>query len=790
MTEEPKARLSPSPSTGLTAEEVREQEARGLKNTQPLHNTKTVGQIIRDNTLTLFNLFNFALAAAIALVGSYENLLFLLVILLNILVGIVQEIRSKRMVEKLSVISMPRARVVRDGREQEIPVEDLVLDDITVHRMGGQICADAIVAEGEIEVNEALLTGEAEPVRKQPGDWLLSGSFVVSGHCRARVEHIGADNYATKIALDAKKYKKVRSELMNALDKIVKFTSFFILPLGALLFLHSYFVLDNSLQETVTTTSAALLGMLPKGLVLLTSVSLVVGVIKLAKQQTLVQELFCIENLSRVDMLCLDKTGTITQGRMKVSDVLPLTGAPPFEIGPAVGSFVDALQDSNATFVALQERFPRKNDWKPIARTPFSSARKWSSVTFRGEGTVLVGAPEILLRGRAFALPPEVARREEAGCRVLLLAHSPETVAGALPARLTPVAALVLEDPIRPDARETLAFFTEQDVELKILSGDNPVTVASIARQAGLPGADSYIDASTLPDEEALKEAAGKYAIFGRVSPLQKRQLVHALQGQGHTVAMTGDGVNDVLALKDADCSIAMASGSDAARQISQLVLLDSNFSALPSVVMEGRRVVNNITRTSVLFLVKTIFSFLLSFLALVFSMPYPFVPIQLSLISAVVEGIPSFFLTFEPNHERLQGNFLSTVLRQAFPCALVIVLNIVLADQLAPLLHIPELELQTLVVYLTAAVWLYQLLRVCLPLTRLRAVLWGGMVGLFCVSIYFFRDFFHVGTLTRTSLPLFLLLAAAGMALYTLLAFLLERAAAARLRRKAGGAR
>ena len=422
MTEEPKARLSPSPSTGLTAEEVREQEARGLKNTQPLHNTKTVGQIIRDNTLTLFNLFNFALAAAIALVGSYENLLFLLVILLNILVGIVQEIRSKRMVEKLSVISMPRARVVRDGREQEIPVEDLVLDDITVHRMGGQICADAIVAEGEIEVNEALLTGEAEPVRKQPGDWLLSGSFVVSGHCRARVEHIGADNYATKIALDAKKYKKVRSELMNALDKIVKFTSFFILPLGALLFLHSYFVLDNSLQETVTTTSAALLGMLPKGLVLLTSVSLVVGVIKLAKQQTLVQELFCIENLSRVDMLCLDKTGTITQGRMKVSDVLPLTGAPPFEIGPAVGSFVDALQDSNATFVALQERFPRKNDWKPIARTPFSSARKWSSVTFRGEGTVLVGAPEILLRGRAFALPPEVARREEAGCRVVTTA--------------------------------------------------------------------------------------------------------------------------------------------------------------------------------------------------------------------------------------------------------------------------------------------------------------------------------------------------------------------------------
>ena len=787
MTEQNPTRLRSDPDVGLTAQQVREQEARGLSNIQPSHNTKTVGQIVRDNTLTLFNLFNFALAACIALVGAYENLLFLIIIFVNSGVGIVQEIRSKRMVEKLSLISMPKAVALRDGREQAVPVEELVLDDILVLRMGGQICADAIVAAGEVEVNEALLTGEAEPIRKSRGDMLLSGSFVVSGACRARVEHIGSDNYATKIALDAKKYKKVHSDLMNALDKIVKFTSFFILPLGALLFLHARFVLDHSLEGAVVYTAAALIGMMPKGLVLLTSVSLAVGVIKLARKKTLVQELFCIENLSRVDMLCLDKTGTITQGKMTVSDILPLTAQPPFDLEEAVGSFIGALDDNNATFLALGERFPAQGRWRAVCRTPFSSARKWSSVTFEGRGTVLVGAPEILLRGRSGLLPPTVAEREAAGCRVVLVAHSEERVEGVLPGTVRPVAALVLEDPIRPDARETLAFFTREDVQLKIISGDNPVTVSSIARQAGLPHSDSYIDASTLADEEALRQAAERYTIFGRVSPQQKRQLVHALQDEGHTVAMTGDGVNDVLALKDADCSIAMASGSDAARQISQLVLLDSNFSSLPSVVMEGRRVINNITRTAVLFLVKTIFSFLLSFMALAFSMPYPFIPIQLSLISMVVEGIPSFFLTFEPNRDRIKGQFLSTVLRQAFPCAFIIVLNIILVAQIGPLLGLAALDLATLNVYLTAFIWLYLLLRVCMPLNKLRAALFGAMVTLFGVAAYLFRDLLQIGTLTLRSLPLFLILAAASLVLYSLVAWAIGRAAAAVRARKAG---
>ena len=537
----------------------------------------------------------------------------------------------------------------------------------------------------------------------------------------------------------------------------------------------------------MVSTAAALIGMMPKGLVLLTSVSLAVGVIKLARKKTLVQELFCIENLSRVDMLCLDKTGTITQGKMTVSDILPLTAQPPFDLEEAVGSFIGALDDNNATFLALGERFPARGRWRAVCRTPFSSARKWSSVTFEGRGTVLVGAPEILLRGRSGLLPPAVAEREAAGCRVVLVAHSEERVEGVLPGTVRPVAALVLEDPIRPDARETLAFFTREDVQLKIISGDNPVTVSSIARQAGLPHSDSYIDASTLADEEALRQAAERYTIFGRVSPQQKRQLVHALQDEGHTVAMTGDGVNDVLALKDADCSIAMASGSDAARQISQLVLLDSNFSSLPSVVMEGRRVINNITRTAVLFLVKTIFSFLLSFMALAFSMPYPFIPIQLSLISMVVEGIPSFFLTFEPNRDRIKGRFLSTVLRQAFPCAFIIVLNIILVDQIGPLLGLAALDLATLNVYLTAFIWLYLLLRVCMPLNKLRAALFGTMVALFGVAAYLFRDLLQIGTLTLRSLPLFLILAAASLVLYSLVAWAIGRAAAVVRAWKAG---
>lgn len=754
-------RFEPDPSIGLTAEQVKERTRAGLGNTQPDPITKSSWQIIRDNVFTLFNAFNFGVGVAIASVGAYENLLYLCIIISNMVIGIVQEFRSKKMVEELSLISAPKARVIRDGVALEISPEKLVLDDVSVLLPGQQICADATVLEGEIEVNESLLTGESEPVQKHPGDALLSGSFVVSGRCMARVEHVGADNYASGIAAAARRFKKVHSELLSSLDRIVKFTSIFILPLGALLFLNSIFLLHVPMEEAIISVAAALLGMMPKGLVLLTTLSLVVGVIKLAKERTLVQELFCIETLSRVDVLCLDKTGTITQGNMRVDHMIPFVEEA--RIMEAGSAFVGALMENNSTFLALKDFFGAAENPLYTALTPFSSERKWSSASFGEKGTVLLGAPDILLRGRDIQLPPEVLEEERQGARVVLLAHSQEEVRGELPQKITPLCALVLLDPIRPDAREILDFFRDQGLSLKIISGDNPATVSAIAHRAGLMDC-SYIDASTLTTDEALEEAMERYSVFGRVTPQQKQKMVAALQKRDHTVAMVGDGVNDVLALKDADCSIAMAAGSDAAKQIAQLVLLNNNFSALPHVVMEGRRVINNITRTAALYLVKTIFSFLLSFMALFFAMPYPFIPIQLSVISTMVEGIPSFFLTFEPNTNRVKKGFLSRVMVQALPTALVITVAILAIDLIAPGAGLGALDISTLTVYLTSFIWVQLLLKVCLPLTPLRLGLWLTMTAGLFLSFLLFPDILSLGYLTSGTLPLFLILGAASV--------------------------
>lgn len=750
-----------SPDQGLSSRQVRERQEQGLFNTQPDGMTKTTAQIIRENVFTWFNAFNIGVGLCLAAVGAYKNLFYLGVVFLNTLIGIVQEIRSKRTVERLSLISAPHACVVRDGALTEIAVNEIVLDDVMLLKLGNQVCADAVIVAGEAEVDESLLTGEAEPVRKSVGDRLYSGSFIVSGSCRARAEHIGADNYASKIAAEAKKHKKVQSALMKSLDKVVKFTSLFVLPLGLLLFLSAYFLLQRDMQASVVSAAGAILGMMPKGLVLLTSVSLAVGVVKLASKKTLVQELFCIETLSRVDTLCLDKTGTITEGKMAVTEVIVIEeGVLPASIEDTMSSFAAAQEDENATFAALKKRFSAPRSLSACGKTPFSSARKWSSVTFVKSGTVVLGAPEILMKRQRFSLPPKALQAQREGGRVLLAAWTPEPVAGSLPQRLYPAAAIVLRDPVRKDAKETLAFFREQDVDLKIISGDSPVTVSGIARQASLEHYDSYVDASLLGEAE-LEQAAERYTIFGRVSPEQKRLLVHALQSKGHTVAMTGDGVNDVLALKDADCSIAMASGSDAARQVSQLVLLESNFSALPSVVMEGRRVVNNITRTASLFLVKTIFSFLLAFASLLFGMSYPLEPIQLTLIGIFAEGIPSFVLALEPNRERVRDDFLRTVLERAFPTAIIIMLYLVIVGQLTPLLGMEQVEAATLSVYLAGFAWLVQLFDVCRPFNRLRAVLWAMMTAGFFLSAYFLQELFSLGTLTWQGILTFVLLAA-----------------------------
>ncbi len=770
-------RFTPSPSQGLTDEQVALRQQQGLVNRQVSGATKTTKQIICENVFTLFNLFNFAVAVGILLVGAYRNLLFLGVIILNTMIGIVQELRSKREIERLSLISAPHANVVRNGIVQQIKPDEILLDDIIKLKLGNQVCADAVVCEGSVEVDESLLTGEADPVRKQAGDLLYSGSFIVSGSCCAVVKHVGAENYAARITMAAKEYKKSDSVLLGALNKVVQFTGIFVLPLGILLFLVSYLWLGESLREAVVTASAAVLGMLPKGLVLLTSVSLAVGVIKLARKKTLVQELFGIETLSRVDTLCLDKTGTITEGKMVVSAVTELDLARlPASLDVMMASFLAALDDDNATFLALKRHFTSVPVLQAVNTVSFSSARRWSAVNFTNEGSLYIGAPETLLQGCAVSLPAHVSQAAANGSRLLLVGWSPLSVSEELPDLFYPVAVLQLSDPIRADARETLDFFRTQDIAVKIISGDHPLTVSAIAKQAGVRQYDQYIDLSELKSEEQIMKSAAKYTIFGRVTPEQKRILIRALQQAGHTVAMIGDGVNDLLALKDADCSIAMASGSDAARQVSRIVLTESRFSALPAIVMEGRRVVNNITRTASLFLVKTIFSFVLAFAALAFGMTYPLEPIQLTLIGVFAEGIPSFILALEPSDKRVRGHFLKTVFGRAFPTAFIIVFYQILAGKLAPALGISGLELTTLTVYLTGMAWLVLLFSVCRPFNRLRGLVWGGMTVGFFLTAYLFRELFNLGTLSVTGWIVFGILTVCCFPLQWCLQWLIRR--------------
>lgn len=768
-------RITPELSQGLSGKQAAQKAAAGQSNVSPAPMTKSIRQIIGDNLFTSFNAFIVAIAACIAMVGAYQNLLFLVIIVTNTLIGIVQEIRSKRTIEKLSVLSAPKARVLRDGVFSSIDVEQLVLDDVMELSLGHQVCADCIVRDGQVEVNESLLTGEADPVFKRPGDLLLSGSFVISGRCLAQVEHVGQDNYATRITLEAQKHKKLHSELMDALRKITSFTSLFILPVGVILFLRSYFLLDETMQTAVVSSAAAIIGMFPQGLVLLTSVSLAVGVVKLGRRRTLVQQLFCIETLSRVDTLCLDKTGTLTTGEMSVSTVLPFpSDALSWSPEQALRAYVTASDDANATFAALRRHVaPFEAE---VARSlPFSSERKWGAVEFCGVGTLYLGAPEFLLPDASHPLHRTVQYHTRNGSRVLLLSHSAGPLDKALPDDLVPLAAVVLCDTLRPTAKATLAFFAEQGVTVKLISGDHPLTVASIARQVGLKNAGRYIDVSVLTPEQLVK-AAETYTIFGRVTPEQKRLLIHALQKNGHTVAMTGDGVNDVLALKDADCSIAMASGSDAARQVSQLVLLDSDFSCLPEVVMEGRRVVNNITRTASMYLIKTLFSFLLSVVTVFTPFNYPFTPIQLTLISCFTVGIPTFFLALEPSRDRITGSFLSTVLQRALPGALVVMLYVILIQSFAPLLQLTETETATLYVYLTGIASLTLLWRVCWPFNLMRGVLCGVMTTGFFAAAYLFRDLIGLGVFSGVMWPVGLVLAVCCLPLMLVLGHWLGR--------------
>lgn len=743
-------RLHPDPAAGLSSQQVAGQIQRGLHNGDSGVKSKTEGQIIWENVFTFFNLLNFALAAAVILVGSPRSALFMGVILSNIVIGSFQGIRAKHTIDKLSLISSPKAAVLRDGRRQTIPVEQVVLDDILLLTAGNQICADAVVAAGECEVNESLITGESDPILKQPGEPLLSGSFVVSGQCSAQVEHVGAENYANKIAGDAKYIKKRNSEIMDSIDLIVKIIGFAILPIGGLLFWKQYFVLGDTFQGSVVSTCAAMVGMIPEGLVLLISLAFAVSVIKLSRHKTLVQDMYCIETLARVDTLCLDKTGTITEGSMQVDGLSPFESHTEPEMKEALTALVNSLQDDNPTFLALKDYLPGQSAWYASGTVPFSSARKWSGAFFPGKGAYVMGAGEFVL-GEAFRQRfLQAEEYSKNGQRVLLLARSDSPFEDkSLPEGLEPMGLVLISDKIRREAPRTLRYFADQGVDLKVISGDNAVTVSQIAKRAGLENADRYCDATTLRSDEDIRRAVSEYAVFGRVTPQQKLAFVKALKEDGHTVAMTGDGVNDVLALKEADCSIAMASGSDAARTVSNLVLLDSNFASMPLVVQEGRRSINNLQRSSSLFLQKTIFSALIGVLFIFINYTYPFEPIQQTLISSLTIGVPSFILALEPNRDRLRGKFIFNVLKMCIPAALTMTANIVLLCALSGPLGLASQEMSTLAVILTSLTGFIMLFKVCTPFNSLRGFLFGGLLAVFVVALLFLGQFFSLVSLT-----------------------------------------
>ena len=740
------------PATGLTQRQVEERVAKGYVNSPVEPPTKTVGQIILGNLLTYFNLIFFLLAACIIAVGEWQNLMFMPVVLCNIVIGTVQELRSKKMLDKLSVLSAPKGVVIRDGAKHTIKTENTVRDDIAVFTTGNQIYADAVVVAGTCKVNEALITGEADEITKQPGDALLSGSFVVNGSCRARLTAVGEDSYVSRLTLEAKKGGKRRqSEMMNALSKLVKWIGIILIPFGVALCIKEISWLGRSVSEGVTSTVAALVGMIPEGLYLLTSLALVAGVVRLAQRKTLVHDMNCIETLARVDVLCVDKTGTITENKMIVEDVALLCEDRFIEddIRMIMSDYVFAMGAENDTMEALHRYFKGEVRQRAIKTLPFSSANKYGGVSFHEEETYLLGAPDVIL-GNAYAQYQEKVEFYSAkGCRVLLLAlYDGDLSEPGINAPVMPLALILLGNKVRAEAPDTFRFFAKNGVTVKVISGDNALTVSEVARRAGIENADKYVDARTLTDDRMLREAADRYTVFGRVTPEQKRRLVKALRAAGHTVAMTGDGVNDVLALKEADCSVAMASGSEVACQVSQIVLMNSNFASMPSVVMEGRRVINNIERAAALFLVKNIFSFLLALISLFCSLPYPVTPAQLSLVSTLTIGIPSFVLALEPNDSLVKGRFLPNVIYRALPGGLtdlILVLGVLL---FYIAFDVADAEMSTISAIVLGVVGLLMLHRTCKPYNALRKLLMAAMSVAMLFSVLFLQNLFTLAPL------------------------------------------
>lgn len=714
--------------TGLSAGEVEAFKNQGKCGTGAAQITRSRGQIVKDNLFTLFNFLNFAIAALLFTVGAYSNMLFLAIILLNIVIGIAQEFKAKKLVDELSILNRPTVCVRRDGKDIRVGLEEVIRGDLTVLESGSQICSDAVVVSGALEVNESLLTGESDAVVKEKGSKLYSGSSVIAGKACAKVTHVGGENYAARLANEVKKEKKVQSELLGSMRRVTNFTSFLIVPLGIALFLEAFLLCRSPVEEAVVSSAAALLGMLPKGLVLLISVSLAAGVIRLARMKILVQNIYSLETLAHVDTLCLDKTGTITDGKLKVCRVIPMSSLPQGDTDRMVCAYMAACEDNNATFQALKEKFPPREGDRPVHTIPFSSKRKWGCVSFDQMGTVFVGAPEKLIG----TLPENLEREMEKGRRAVVVGFSGQlwTDAERLPAGIVPWYSIVLEDTIRPNAEKTLKFFRREGVDVKVISGDHIKTVSMIAKRAGLErwmdGVDMSLQGET-PDYDML---CRKYSVFARVTPGQKRELVRALKRQGHQVAMTGDGVNDLLALREADCSIAVADGSDASRQISQVVLLDSDFTNLPQVVLEGRKVVHNVTRTAQVFFIKTIYSVLVSLFCLLTNQPFPFIPIQIILVDACIEAYPSFLTILESDTRRIRGKFLPTALSHAAPFGITVTAMIMMLSLSAPF---SEPERKTVMYLLLILISMAAVVRSCLPFTGLRAFICVTMaVGTF----------------------------------------------------------
>ena len=809
--------------TGLTNEEVQERIAQGQVNNNENPNTRTYKQIILENTLTFFNFLNLVLLVLVLLVGSYKNSMFVGIIFINTVIGIIQEIRAKKTIDKLAILTESKTVVLREGKKWKISTEKLVVDDLIFLKAGEQVPADAKILEGSLEVNESLLTGEADNLPKNTGDELFSGSFVTAGQACCQIIHVGSDNYASRITSEAKEFKRHNSELRNSLNAILKVISIIIVPLGAMLFYKQYYFVGDNIRDSVVNMVAAVLGMIPEGLVLLTSVALTLGALKLAQKKTLVQELYCIETLARVDTLCLDKTGTITEGTMGVeavesyppvydeisgeaagnktesgeskndrtesSDLVEVSAASEIsavsaaeaiakedgssilspreeseagtetysqedpekirEIEHIMGNLLSVLKDQNATADALRARFKVSQDMELDHVIPFSSDRKYSGAAFKDTGTYLMGAVQFLFPEGNPELAEYCSGFAKEGLRVLVVAHSENVNEGTeIPAGLEPIGLLLLTDVIRQEAPDTLAYFESQGVDLKVISGDDPVTVSAIARRAGLKNAEQYVDATTITTQEQMDEAVATYSVFGRVTPQQKQAMVKSLQAQKHTVAMTGDGVNDVLALKEADCSIAMAEGSDAAKNIANVVLLDSNFAAMPEIVNQGRRVVNNIRTAASMFLIKTIFSVLLSLITIFFGDAYPFEPIQMSLISACAVGIPTFLLAQENNYEKIDHTFLRHVFMNAFPAAVTItgcVFSVILVCQNV---YHSNAMLNTACVLVTGWNYMAALKTVYAPLNTYRKVIIYSMQVIFFGAAVVLQNLLTLGSL------------------------------------------